>query len=298
MQAFALSMLLIPQHLSHEHNAIRHVTSLWDARNVLTAAVWLVLLASAAYIVQQLRQLATGATSPARFGHAFRLMLGFSMIAASYFPSSHLVQYVAFILAERTLYLPSFGAAIVIAEAISTVGRGGIEAMAQPQQALVAATTAPSLEPSANLAAASLAAPRPPLAERAGRAAEATDERDGSAARTLRSTPQASVPPTATARGKGWRDRASWLAVIVLACMCIYYPVRTWHRGVEWTHEDLLMTSNLEMYPENNVMTIYGLGYVHNCTGLAVRQRSPRLLASSPPASQCRRPVPWRARES
>jgi hypothetical protein len=52
VQAYAVSLLVWPAHLSHEHNAMRPVESLSDPRNLLTVLVWVVigaLVAWAAY---------------------------------------------------------------------------------------------------------------------------------------------------------------------------------------------------------------------------------------------------------
>jgi hypothetical protein len=40
----------------------------------------------------------------------------------------------------------------------------------------------------------------------------------------------------------------------------IYYIARTWTRNIAWLNEELLMASNLALYPVNNTMTVYGLG--------------------------------------
>lgn len=170
VQAWALSKLVLPIFLSHEHNALQHVTSLADGRNLLTLAAWISLAGLAALSFSLLRRgcaaprpqttqqqeqqqqkqhdavrlkagYASGCASvvPASAsvstdGHqhkhhgslpessvsllssAYVLLFGLGWVAVSYFPSSHAVQYVAFVLAERTLYLPSFGAAMVLAE--------------------------------------------------------------------------------------------------------------------------------------------------------------------------------------
>lgn len=165
VQAWALSKLVLPVFLSHEHNALQHVTSLADGRNLLTLAAWASLAglaalsfgllrrgctvprlqrqhqqgsdggsrhdaaagsptssmatlppSAAAVSNTQLQQASLPEASVSALSSAYVLLFGLGWVAVSYFPSSHAVQYVAFVLAERTLYLPSFGAAMVLAE--------------------------------------------------------------------------------------------------------------------------------------------------------------------------------------
>jgi hypothetical protein len=163
VQAFALSKLVFPLWLSHEHNAFKHVHGFFEARNTLTVVIWIGLavvvavallsLWRAMMVASKRRQEEKTAEAPLQLPdakedvaavkkdksalvvtsnddddapyyliRAFSVLYGLAWVVVSYFPSSHAVQYVAFILAERTLYLPSFGAAIILAELIGVIG--------------------------------------------------------------------------------------------------------------------------------------------------------------------------------
>ena len=50
---------------------------------------------------------------------ATRVLVGLGWVIATYAPSSHAFLYVAFVLAERTLFVPSFGAALLVSEALT-----------------------------------------------------------------------------------------------------------------------------------------------------------------------------------
>ena len=131
VQAFALSKLVLPVFLSHEHNALEHVLSLADGRNALTVAAWVVLGALGVAAVRALAAASGGGggggggNGSAAASRAFALIFGAAFALIAYFPSSHLVQYVAFLLAERTLYIPSLGAALVLAELVRAAAGGG-----------------------------------------------------------------------------------------------------------------------------------------------------------------------------
>ncbi len=55
---------------------------------------------------------------PGHISRRWRLLGGLGIAAASYLPASHVVLVVGFVLAERQLYLPSLGAAVLMAEAL------------------------------------------------------------------------------------------------------------------------------------------------------------------------------------
>lgn len=174
VQAFAMSLLLWPGHLSHEHNAIRPVLSLGDTRNLFTVAVWaavallLVWAASSGNVWQLNNKDGSKPKSPSKahaaptplaepnpvnaFGkfHAllvhqdptearidydecrtqvcieparplarrWRLLAGLGVAIVAYLPASHLLVRVGFVLAERQMYLPSIGGAVVLAEVL------------------------------------------------------------------------------------------------------------------------------------------------------------------------------------
>lgn len=117
-------------------------------------------------------------------------------------------RYVAFILAERTLFLPSFGAAIVIAEVLALAAEWA-------QRCLCGGNSA----------------------------AAASDE--------------AVKRPQQRRRSLGG---GSALYRLLLGALAAYYVGRTVTRNAEWANEEVLMASNLALYPDNNTMTVYGLG--------------------------------------
>lgn len=349
VQAFALSKLVLPVHLSHEHNAFRHVHGLLDARNALTVVVWAGIVACVALAATLLwrgrrpaaaasgaAQLTGGAsaddsaskrTLPAaapsaalRAGRsdsagsaapgaaaggesalssAFVLLFGFGWVLVSYFPSSHAVQYVAFVLAERTLYLPSFGAALMLAELLAqlagapmpvampeeadsdaaALAGGNVEIGAQGEGALALAdaegrskissgdrpalSPQPAKQPRTRLVLGfRIRRPASPAPRSAPKAAGSAPS--GSA--------NSAVPPsTATAPAPlplAWRGRAFACTLRQLAAgaltagLLAYYAGKTWRRNWDWGDEERLMTNNIAMYPEGNVMTVYGLGAV------------------------------------
>lgn len=104
VQSKAISMLWIPVGLSHDHAPIAPVEDVFDPRNGLTVAV-AVLSVNAVF-----RWSTSGGAS-----RRVRLV-ALAFIVAGYLPASHLVMRVAFTLAERTLFLPSFGASIITVE--------------------------------------------------------------------------------------------------------------------------------------------------------------------------------------
>jgi len=312
---------VLPWFLSHEHNAIQHITGWADGRNLLTAAVWAVLLASAAHIIVTL----ASATLPSRSQamcvepepehdgdhkttsaavavdaeqewrcwmqeHCTRLLVGFSVALVAYYPSSHISQYVAFILAERTLYLPSVGAALVIAEA-------AVAAASWPKASGGPSASSPAI---ADVRTTVAGVPAASTDERAGRdggdvmtpaTPEPTKQRtpvnNRKARRSVppsRALPPAEVPRDVTvsapaaapapahdspvrpeaacntaAVGESGRVRA-WASLAVLAGLCGVWCFRTVTRNQDWLTEDALMASNLALYPVGNTMTIYGMG--------------------------------------
>jgi tetratricopeptide (TPR) repeat protein len=57
---------------------------------------------------------------------AVRTLTYLGWVIAAYAPSSHAFLYVAFVLAERTLFMPSFGAAMLIADGLRAVASGRV----------------------------------------------------------------------------------------------------------------------------------------------------------------------------
>jgi hypothetical protein len=347
VQAFALSKLVLPVHLSHEHNAFKHVHGLLDARNALTAVVWVGIaacVALAATLLWRGRQPAApsaaagsevaqpagrastdnsasnrmlAATAPAApssaggsagtgpaapgaaaggesaLSSAFVLLFGFGWVLVSYFPSSHAVQYVAFVLAERTLYLPSFGAALMIAELLAQLA--GVPMPATPPATPLEAASdaaalgegAPALADAEGCGTGGLAdrAPQPPQHAKQPRSrlvlgfrirlpAPPAPPRSASkaAGSAVSGSANSAVPlsaaPEPSSLALAWRGRPiactlrQLVAGALTATLLAYYAGKTWRRNWDWGDEERLMTSNIAMYPEGNVMTVYGLGAV------------------------------------
>lgn len=62
---------------------------------------------------------------------------------------------------------------------------------------------------------------------------------------------------------------------LLLGALAAYYVGRTVTRNAEWANEEVLMASNLALYPDNNTMTVYGLGCVREA---AIPRTPPALL--------------------
>eukprot|EP00939_MAST-03C_sp_MAST-3C-sp1_P001184 g1184.t1 len=171
VQAKAMSMLWVPVGLSHEHAPIKPVESLFfDTRNLLTALMWSAFLATIFRFAL-------------RKGVESVRMLAVAIIVIGYLPASHLLMRVAFTLAERTLFLPSFGACVLSVEIL--------------------------------------------------RDALSLRSRDVSSASNFR------------------------CAIGALVCA---YAAMSFRRNGDWANEAKLMQSNIDTYPENNYMSVFGLG--------------------------------------
>jgi tetratricopeptide (TPR) repeat protein len=134
VQSWAIASTALPIWLSHEHQASILVTSLLDYRNSLT----LLMFGSGLYFLYwsistllifpsiSLSLLEKPMIDSVRkrdftrqrinFFRAVRFLLYSSWLIVTYAPSSHAFLYVAFVVAERTLLLPSFGTACLLAE--------------------------------------------------------------------------------------------------------------------------------------------------------------------------------------
>ena len=131
VQSFAMSLLVFPWNLSHEHNALPPIVSLLECRNLVTVAVWAVVLL--------LVWFATASTACARnVARRWRLLFFLGWAVVSYLPASHVFLRVGFVLAERQLLLPSAGAVLLLGEAM----RAALEHLA---------TTAPTHGPESSI---------------------------------------------------------------------------------------------------------------------------------------------------
>jgi hypothetical protein len=68
VQALAVSMLVLPVNLSHEHNALPPVQTILDPRNCLTLLVWLSMAAIVILWTLHLRAAASGISSQSQSG--------------------------------------------------------------------------------------------------------------------------------------------------------------------------------------------------------------------------------------
>ncbi|XP_045491997.1 protein O-mannosyl-transferase TMTC1-like [Colias croceus] len=116
LAAFNWWLLLCPWTLSHDWQmgSIPLVTSLWDARNLLTGAALLALVALTYRCVMDLE---LQRHTPA--------VVGLLLLVIPYLPASNLLVTVGFVVAERVLYIPSVGSLVVTVYGVQLVwGRG------------------------------------------------------------------------------------------------------------------------------------------------------------------------------
>ena len=99
IQSKAMSMLFVPLGLSHEHSPIQALESFMDIRMLLVVVMYLLILYASIFVLK---------TSVR--------VVAFAFVVAGYLPASHVIMKVAFTLAERTLFLPSFGASCLIVD--------------------------------------------------------------------------------------------------------------------------------------------------------------------------------------
>lgn len=128
-----------PVHLCHDWSmgSIPLVTSLADARNVATLALLLslagVATATAKWYSQALLADAGAVggshggqpSKVAVVGVAHAAVVGVVVAALAFLPASNALFYVGFVAAERVMYLPAIGAALVLAAGMATVLKRG-----------------------------------------------------------------------------------------------------------------------------------------------------------------------------
>lgn len=287
VQSWALGSLVLPIHLSHEHNASRPVVAWGDYRNGLTVLVYGCLLgmvcwslwtvidypslpaavaddlsdksdsrqtvdASSADAAAQARD-ATGSPDHAAFGQhqdpgvvshvidgqlpekpseigaspasltlsslppssallhtSVRLLTAVAWTLITYLPASHALLYVAFVVAERTMYLPSLGACMAMGEVLALMMESAVAGGALITGAAVGA---------------------------------------------------AAVAPSSPRR---WPRR---VGLALLSLLALHYVLLSYTRNMAWRDEDALLSSNIALYPSNNGMSMYGLGAVRMYQG-------------------------------
>ena len=186
-----------------------------------------------------------------------------AVILIGVLPASHLLIQVGFVLAERTLFLPSFGAALLMAELADTVAA----------------------------AAASLLLVCVPLSTRASGTrmkmnADPDSEHDGNDDGNDDGNGDGSGTKD-TAGGDGNDDdddktndidistrrpqhhhhrRRAFLHTLLLLAVGLpvaaVFAVRAHTRSLDWRSEEQLLLSNLAVYPRKNYMSNYGLGAI------------------------------------
>lgn len=118
VQSWAMSMLVLPMGLSHEHSAHVLVQAWTDPRNLLTVLVLVTMLACIVWSLCVLFPRGNAEVRPAQVGRAVRILLAMGWIIISYAPASHAFLFVAFVIAERTLFFPSWAACFLLAECV------------------------------------------------------------------------------------------------------------------------------------------------------------------------------------
>lgn len=178
---------------------------------------------------------------------ATRVLQGIGWIIITYAPSSHAFLFVAFVLAERTLFFPSLGAALLMTEFFTVLSE------------LLAPLFAPSgtsrdLADSAQLLV---------LKDQDGgdqdsgkTGAQGHGEKDGK-----KDGKKDALAPEKSSWSAVWRP-GNLLTFGLIASLCTYYSVLLWRRNVAWATEENLLESNFRLYPEHNGMTKYGMGAV------------------------------------
>ncbi|CAH0629162.1 unnamed protein product [Chrysodeixis includens] len=116
LAAFNWWLLLCPWSLSHDWQmgSVPLITSAWDPRNLLTCAAFIALLALS---YRCLVDLELQRHTPA--------VVGLMLLVLPYLPASNLLVTVGFVVAERVLYIPSVGSAIITVYGVQLMWRRG-----------------------------------------------------------------------------------------------------------------------------------------------------------------------------
>ncbi|XP_045459919.1 protein O-mannosyl-transferase TMTC1-like [Melitaea cinxia] len=136
LAAFNWWLLLCPWTLSHDWQmgSIPLITSGWDPRNLMTCAALIALLALS---YRCLMDLELQRHTP--------LVFGLLLLVIPYLPASNLLVTVGFVVAERVLYIPSFGSVVITAYGVQLIwqrGTGGRRLLVLSVAVLVAAGAA------------------------------------------------------------------------------------------------------------------------------------------------------------
>ena len=174
-----------------------------------------------------------------------------AVILIGVLPASHLLIQVGFVLAERTLFLPSFGAALLMAELADTVAA----------------------------AAASLLLVCVPLSTRTNADPDSGHDRNDDGNDDVSGTKDTAGGDDndnddddtndvdiSTRRPQHHHRRRAFLHTLLLLAVGLpvaaVFAVRAHTRSLDWRSEEQLLLSNLAVYPRNNYMSNYGLGAI------------------------------------
>lgn len=222
VQMKALRLLAFPWDMAHEHTPIAAVTGVDDAR------LWASVATAVAAVVLPLWLARRNGRSSSG---AWRVCFAVAMLVIPYFPASHIALYVAFVLAERTLFLSSLGAAMLAAEL-----------------AVAAGCRLPSLYDDVAV-----------LDDRTcGDTVGGTLLTYGvvKGQQSRQASPPGVSATTATTAAVSMSGCA-WAAVVAL---CLAFTARIVARNRDWECDRTLMEAHLRVYPDNS-MSRYGLGY-------------------------------------
>ena len=180
----------------------------------------------------------------------FRLLTALVVIALPFLPYSHMLIVVGLVLAERSLFLPSLGACMLVTEVLITVVQHFNDTSASGSSA--STTSAACEETTTGTGTGDELKAVGPTRDNAKRTASV----DGT-------TPSRSH---SVDRRRAVASRGSNLNVLRSgACGdetgLALAPCQTWTCNWAWYSEETLNQASLKWYP-NNPMTLYGLGYV------------------------------------
>ena len=147
-------MTVFPVNMSHEHNALPPVESLGDHRNLHSIAAFAIFLALLVVGIRSILKRLKGQDTEhlVQVNRGMRILIGVFLFSFCYLPASHVSDVVlsvacrslgsraagapdqvlldvGFLLAERSLFLPSLGTAILLTEAIVFIAERYAETM-------------------------------------------------------------------------------------------------------------------------------------------------------------------------
>lgn len=269
VQALALSMCWFPLYLAHEHNSLPPILHVSDPRNLLTLLVWLV---QAGILWAAWRAKPKPGPGHALLQLRWRLLYAWGWMWLTYLPSSHLVLNVGFVLAERTLFFPSMGATLILADIAELLVRLAdaharcmyqalvVRSDAAVQTVQAAAKRVRFDEPST---CADPVHPHSPCASprdcgSPNAAQEAPAPTPSQTVPSDLSPAACTVPPKLTLQTPARQLMSCMLGAVWLFQLGIILA-----RNRDWVSEESLGLSQLALYPNDNFMAEYGIGCVY-----------------------------------